>query len=183
MSLRRQRRPFRAYSLSPERYRRRVTITSSGISSIVKRPAAGGASTGSRASPAAVSSRSPSLPSGAGASRTPGIGSAVSVSRAAGAREGPSSPAAAPVWPFPPPLPLPPAPPTFLKCSETSAIPSGRRPSLPLKITSSILSLLSELAFCSPRTHEMASPMLLLPQPFGPTTAVIPGGNSNRVRP
>ena len=62
-------------------------------------------------------------------------------------------------------------------------MPRGLRPSLPLKITSSIRSLRSELAFCSPSTHEMASPMLLLPQPFGPTTAVMPSGKSNRVRP
>src|SRR5262245_8843790 len=37
------------------------------------------------------------------------------------------------------------------------------------------------LALCSPRTHLMASTTLDLPEPFGPTTTVMPAGNSNRV--
>ncbi len=37
------------------------------------------------------------------------------------------------------------------------------------------------LALCSPSTHLMASTMLLLPEPLGPTTTVMPGGKSNRV--
>jgi hypothetical protein len=36
----------------------------------------------------------------------------------------------------------------------------------------------SDLALCSPSTQEMASERLLLPQPLGPTMAVIPSGKS-----
>ena len=57
---------------------------------------------------------------------------------------------------------------------ETSQTPSGFVPSAPLKITSSIFPLRSTLYFCSPNTHRMASTILVLPQPFGPTTVVIP---------
>ena len=56
----------------------------------------------------------------------------------------------------------------------TSAKPVGLRVCVPLKITPSILSVRSDLALCSPTTQLMASAMLLLPQPFGPTIAVIP---------
>ena len=37
------------------------------------------------------------------------------------------------------------------------------------------------LILCSPSTHLMLSEILLLPEPFGPITAVIPGLNSNTV--
>ena len=62
--------------------------------------------------------------------------------------------------------------------SETSAMPRGLRASVPLKITSSILSLRRVLVLCSPRTQRMASTTLLFPVPFGPTTAVTPFGNA-----
>src|SRR5918993_5389016 len=66
----------------------------------------------------------------------------------------------------------------------TSARPSGGRPGppaapgdpeLPAKMTSSILPPRSALAPCSPSTQEMASTTLDLPDPFGPTTQVMPG--------
>ena len=56
----------------------------------------------------------------------------------------------------------------------TSAIASGCRAWLPLKITSSIDAPRRLLALCSPRTQEIASEMLLLPQPLGPTMPVTP---------
>src|SRR5947208_14461198 len=42
-------------------------------------------------------------------------------------------------------------------------------------MTSSILPPRSALAPCSPSTQAMASTTLLLPEPFGPTTDVMPG--------
>src|SRR5436305_13246278 len=59
----------------------------------------------------------------------------------------------------------------------TSARPSGGRPAVPAKITSSILPPRSALAPCSPSTQAMASTTLDLPEPFGPTTQVIPGSS------
>src|SRR5579859_1147287 len=59
--------------------------------------------------------------------------------------------------------------------SETSAMPSGLRPSVPLKMTSAISPPRKALAGCSPKTQRMASDTLDLPQPFGPTIAVTPG--------
>src|SRR5687767_13266322 len=56
----------------------------------------------------------------------------------------------------------------------TSAIPTAWRDELPAKITSSIDAPRRLFALCSPRTQEMASEMLLLPQPFGPTIPVTP---------
>src|SRR2546421_4761103 len=61
--------------------------------------------------------------------------------------------------------------------SLTSARPSGARPEVPAKITSSILPPRSALAPCSPSTQEIASTTLDLPEPFGPTTQVIPGSS------
>src|SRR5690348_2733000 len=58
---------------------------------------------------------------------------------------------------------------------ETSARPSGGRPVVPAKITSSILPPRRLLAPCSPMTQERASTTLDLPEPLGPTTQVIPG--------
>src|SRR5215472_12165150 len=54
-------------------------------------------------------------------------------------------------------------------------MPSGLRPSVPLKITSAISPPRSALADCSPKTQRIASEMFDLPQPFGPTIAVTPG--------
>src|SRR3954447_16789583 len=59
----------------------------------------------------------------------------------------------------------------------TSARPSGARPDVPAKITSSILPPRSAFAPCSPSTQEMASTTLDLPEPFGPTTQVMPGSS------
>ena len=61
---------------------------------------------------------------------------------------------------------------------DTSAIPMGRRPLLPAKITSSIFVPRRYFTLCSPRTQRMASEILLLPLPLGPTMAVMPGSNS-----
>ena len=49
---------------------------------------------------------------------------------------------------------------------------------VPAKITSSIDLPRNCLTLCSPMTQRMASITLLLPQPLGPTTAVMPGGKS-----
>src|ERR1700760_4285134 len=57
----------------------------------------------------------------------------------------------------------------------TSARPSGGREVVPAKTTSSILPPRSDLAPCSPMTQDRASTTLDLPDPFGPTTQVIPG--------
>src|SRR5512140_372355 len=63
----------------------------------------------------------------------------------------------------------------------TSAMPIGLRRAEPLKITSSIASPRSCLALCSPMTQRMASEMFVLPQPLGPTTAVMPLPNDTSV--
>ena len=51
----------------------------------------------------------------------------------------------------------------------------------PLKITSDMSFPRKLFALCSPSTHLMASTMLDLPEPLGPTMTVIPSGNSKRV--
>ncbi len=65
--------------------------------------------------------------------------------------------------------------------SETSARPSGGREEVPAKMTSSILAERSERGPWAPSTQVTASTTLDLPLPFGPTTTVIPGSNSNTV--
>ncbi|CAB4756699.1 unannotated protein [freshwater metagenome] len=57
----------------------------------------------------------------------------------------------------------------------TSARPSGARPEVPEKMTSSILPPRNDLAPCSPMTQASASTTFDLPDPFGPTTQVTPG--------
>src|SRR6266851_7992005 len=57
----------------------------------------------------------------------------------------------------------------------TSARPSGGREAVPAKTTSSILPPRRVLTPCSPITQEKASTTLDLPDPFGPTTHVMPG--------
>src|ERR1700757_275902 len=70
-----------------------------------------------------------------------------------------------------------------MSVSDTSAIPVGCRSRVPAKITSSIRDPRNDFADCSPRTHEMASAMLDLPQPFGPMIAATPSpGNFSSVR-
>jgi len=54
---------------------------------------------------------------------------------------------------------------------DTSAKPRAFLLSLPAKMTSSILLPLKALTLCSPNTHLIASDILLLPLPFGPTIA------------
>lgn len=65
--------------------------------------------------------------------------------------------------------------------SDTSARPRGGRPVVPAKMTSSILPPRSDLAPCSPMTQLSASTTLDLPEPFGPTTQVMPGSNRSVV--
>src|SRR5215469_10611466 len=59
--------------------------------------------------------------------------------------------------------------------SVTSARPSGGRDEVPAKTTSSIRPLRRLLTPCSPMTQEKASTTFDLPDPFGPTTQVMPG--------
>jgi len=70
-----------------------------------------------------------------------------------------------------------------VETSVASAVFMGLRPPAPepLKITSAISLPRRLLADCSPRTHLIPSTMLLLPEPFGPTTTVIP--EETRARP
>src|SRR5579859_2730287 len=63
----------------------------------------------------------------------------------------------------------------------TSARPSGGRDAVPANTTSSILPPRRLLAPCSPITQANASTMFDLPDPFGPTTQVIPGSNRSEV--
>src|SRR5580693_6683647 len=63
----------------------------------------------------------------------------------------------------------------------TSARPSGGREVVPAKTTSSILPPRSDFAPCSPITQERASTTLDLPEPFGPTTQVMPGSRCSDV--
>src|ERR1044072_8126515 len=58
---------------------------------------------------------------------------------------------------------------------ETSAIPKGLRPSVPLKMTSAISPPRRALADGSPSTQRIASDTLDLPHPLGPTMAATPG--------
>ena len=69
------------------------------------------------------------------------------------------------------------APSELSMVSSTSARPSGGRPDVPAKMTSSILPPRSDLAPCSPITQASASTTLDLPEPLGPTTQVIPGSS------
>src|SRR5689334_12345779 len=73
------------------------------------------------------------------------------------------------------------APSPLSTVSVTSARPSGARPAVPAKMTSSILPPRRALAPCSPSTQAMASTTLDLPEPFGPTTQVMPGSSRNVV--
>src|SRR4029453_6099712 len=57
----------------------------------------------------------------------------------------------------------------------TSARPSGGRPAVPAKMTSSIEPPRRDLAPCSPMAQARASTTLDLPDPLGPTMHVMPG--------
>ena len=63
----------------------------------------------------------------------------------------------------------------------TSARPSAAFFDVPAKITSSILFERIVFAPCAPSTHATASTILDFPDPFGPTTTVIPGSRSSVV--
>src|SRR3954447_10990848 len=65
--------------------------------------------------------------------------------------------------------------------SATYARPSGARPDVPAKMTSSILPPRRLFAPCSPITHASASTTLDLPEPLGPTMQVMPGSSCNDV--
>src|SRR3954451_6507913 len=73
------------------------------------------------------------------------------------------------------------APSELSMVSVTSARPSGARPDVPAKITSSIFPARSAFAPCSPSTQLIASTTLDLPDPLGPTTQVIPGSRRSVV--
>src|SRR5580700_1962742 len=73
------------------------------------------------------------------------------------------------------------APSLLSMVSVTSARPSGGREVVPAKTTSSILPPRSDLTPCSPITQDSASTMLDLPEPFGPTTQVMPGSRRREV--
>jgi hypothetical protein len=68
------------------------------------------------------------------------------------------------------------------KVSVTSAMPIGGRFSEPAKMTSSMPLPRSLRADCSPITHLMASTTFDFPQPFGPTTQVMPASKLKTVR-
>jgi hypothetical protein len=74
-----------------------------------------------------------------------------------------------------------PAPSPFSKLRMTSASPTPERPSEPPKITSSMDLPRRRRGACSPMAHRMASTTFDLPQPFGPTTAVIPSSKRRTV--
>src|SRR5690349_6940642 len=65
--------------------------------------------------------------------------------------------------------------------STTSARPSGGRPDVPAKMTSSILPPRRLLALASPMTQASASTTLDLPEPLGPTMQVMPGSSCSVV--
>ena len=156
-SRRRQTWPSIRYSLSPERYNRRVTSTSRAIDWMIS---------------SALNSAGASVHRQTGRRRRRMMAVPIPVSRGdrcrgdrcrcGRSRVRPGN--AGPVICFSTPL----------KRNRTSAAAVGLRASLPLKITSSIRSPRMLLALCSPITHVMASATLLLPHPFGPTMAVTP---------
>src|SRR6185312_7127772 len=73
------------------------------------------------------------------------------------------------------------APSALSMVSSTSARPSGGRPAVPAKMTSSILPPRRLLAPCSPITQARASTTLDFPEPLGPTTQVMPGSSRSVV--
>ena len=68
------------------------------------------------------------------------------------------------------------------RMSETSAKPTGPRFAVPPKMTSSIFAPRSDREDCSPSTQRIASEIFDLPEPFGPTIAVMPPRNLISVR-
>src|SRR5260370_39396807 len=173
MSRRRATRPLMRYSLWPERYKRRPTTTSpglactAGLSAVRLRrhglspedaSAPSALSVASAASfsgaPSAVSSFSleenPSAAEAASARFSADCAAPSIMNRAASASSGSSS------------------------VIITSERPMGGRLAVPLKMQSDMRSARRDLWLCSPRTQEMASTTLDLPQPLGPTMHVVP---------
>src|SRR6185295_3706056 len=73
------------------------------------------------------------------------------------------------------------APSALSMVNATSARPSGGRPAVPAKMTSSSLPPRSDFAPCSPITQARASTTLDLPEPLGPTMQVMPGSSCSVV--
>src|SRR5689334_3850360 len=73
------------------------------------------------------------------------------------------------------------APSVLSMVSATSARPSGGRPEVPAKMTSSIFPPRRDLAPCSPITQASASTTLDLPDPLGLTMQVMPGSSCSVV--
>src|SRR3982750_1990956 len=69
------------------------------------------------------------------------------------------------------------APSELSMVSSTSARPSGGRPDVPAKMTSSILPPRSDFAPCSPIPQASAAATFDLPDPLGPTMQVMPGSS------
>ena len=67
------------------------------------------------------------------------------------------------------------------RVKETSAIPDRARRRPPAKIISTVDLPRKVRIRCSPNTQRIPSAMLLLPEPLGPTMAVMPVGNRNSV--
>ena len=65
---------------------------------------------------------------------------------------------------------------------STSAMPTLLRADDPAKMTSSIAWPRRCFALRSPSTHSTASEMFDLPEPFGPTTAMMPGSSASTLR-
>ncbi|CRH91440.1 Uncharacterised protein [Chlamydia trachomatis] len=63
----------------------------------------------------------------------------------------------------------------------TSARPNAGREAVPAKMTSAIFPPRKFFAPCSPITHVSASTTFDLPEPFGPTTQLIPGSKRSVV--
>src|SRR4051795_5821040 len=73
------------------------------------------------------------------------------------------------------------APSELSMVSDTSALPSGGRPEVAAKMTSSLFPPRSDFAPCSPITQASASTTFDLPEPLGPTTQVMPGSRRSVV--
>ena len=69
----------------------------------------------------------------------------------------------------------------FSSVNATSAMPIFGRVELPVKMRSSVFLVRRFDGDCSPSAQRMASAMLDLPQPLGPTMAVMPSWNEKWV--
>src|ERR1700728_805066 len=168
MSLSRATRPLIRYSLCPERYRRRPTTTSPG------RKLIDGCFSAARFFQCGFlpfSETSGADPVDASAAAASATGSAMTSSVVS-----PSAAGIAATASGTPSITLATASDSSGSTSVrlTSEMPIGGRLAVPLKMQSDMRSARSILWLCSPRTQEMASTTLDLPQPFGPTMQVMP---------